>query len=102
MGTKNNPGAYDCYANAEPDEPMFILLGRDRTASLLVMMWTLLRMRLGDEANKEKIAEAGECSRAMAEWAAARGKDVDGAVREFENLIIELGQEYSDFRSRVE
>lgn len=21
MGTKNNPGNFDCYANAEPDEP---------------------------------------------------------------------------------
>lgn len=32
MGTKNNPGAFDCYANAEPDEPMFVLLGRDKHA----------------------------------------------------------------------
>jgi hypothetical protein len=21
MGTKNNPGKFDCYANAEPDSP---------------------------------------------------------------------------------
>lgn len=36
MGTKNNPGRYDCYANAEPDEPMFVLLGHDRHAATLV------------------------------------------------------------------
>ena len=28
MGTKNNPGRFDCYGNAEPDEPIFVLLGR--------------------------------------------------------------------------
>ena len=32
MATKNNPGKFDCYTNAEPDEPMFILLGRDPVA----------------------------------------------------------------------
>ena len=26
MGTKNNPGKFDCYANAKPDEPLFVLL----------------------------------------------------------------------------
>ena len=26
MGTKNNPGKWDCYANAEPDEPMIKLV----------------------------------------------------------------------------
>lgn len=42
MGTKNNPGAYDCYANAEPDEAMFVLLGRDKHAGLLVTLWALI------------------------------------------------------------
>ena len=32
MGTKNNPGQFDCYRNAEPDEPMFVLLARDERA----------------------------------------------------------------------
>lgn len=39
MGTKNNPGKFDCYAKADPDEPMFILLGRDPLAPSLVLMW---------------------------------------------------------------
>lgn len=38
MGTKNNPGTFDCYANAAPDEPMFVLLGRDKHAPLLVRL----------------------------------------------------------------
>lgn len=43
MGTKNTPGTYDCYANAEPDEPMFILLGRDPDAAELVELWAKKR-----------------------------------------------------------
>lgn len=39
MGTKNNPGKFDCYANADPDEPMFVLLARDPLASDLVLLW---------------------------------------------------------------
>jgi hypothetical protein len=32
MGTKRNPGLSDCYAKAEADEPMFVLLARDKHA----------------------------------------------------------------------
>lgn len=46
MGTKNNPGKFDCYTNAEPDEPMFVLLGRDRLAAHLVSIWS--KVRYGD------------------------------------------------------
>ena len=56
MGTKNHPGAFDCYANADPDEPMFVLLGRDRHAAGLVRLWALLRAKAGEDP--EKIAEA--------------------------------------------
>lgn len=45
MGTKNNPGSFDCYANAEPDEPMFTLLARDPLAPGLVRIWAALRSR---------------------------------------------------------
>lgn len=34
MGTKNNPGKYDCYAKAEPDEPLFTLRGKDVSAPI--------------------------------------------------------------------
>lgn len=39
MGSKNQPGAFDCYAKAEPDEPQFQLLGRDNSAPRLVRQW---------------------------------------------------------------
>lgn len=44
MGTKNNPGMFDCYANALPDEHMFILLARDITAPDLVDAWAAGRI----------------------------------------------------------
>lgn len=45
MGTKNEPGKFDCYANAAPDEPMFVLLARDPDAADLVEQWATARMR---------------------------------------------------------
>lgn len=63
MGTKNNPGAFDCYANAEPDEPMFILLGRDVDAPGLVDLWARIREDNGEDP--AKVLEARDCAAAM-------------------------------------
>lgn len=71
--TKNNPGEYDCYAKAKPDEPMFVLLARDEAASALVLLWTMiLRMKPVkdaqlDEKNR-KIAEAEKCADEMIKY----------------------------------
>lgn len=67
MGTKNNPGEFDCYHNAGPDEPMFILLGRDRHAAVLTRVWALLRARDGED--EDKVNEALECATKMDAWA---------------------------------
>lgn len=75
MGTKNDPGDYDCYANAEPDEPMFILLGRDPAASATVEAWRSIRAAIGKEPlDSLKSQEAHVCAKTMAEHAALRGK----------------------------
>lgn len=63
MGTKNNPGAYDCYENAGPDEPMFILLGRDKFAPTLVELWA--HARESDCEAMDKVTEARDCVAAM-------------------------------------
>jgi hypothetical protein len=60
MGTKNDPGDYDCYENADPDEPMFVLLGRDRHAPELVLAWATMRENGGEEA--AVVAEARQCA----------------------------------------
>ena len=84
MGTKNNPGKFDCYEAAAPDEPMFILLARDPVAPYLVRIWASIRK--GDALNAvqhfaamsgllskyqanptslEKLQEAVDCSENM-------------------------------------
>lgn len=67
MGTKNDPGKFDCYGAAEPDEPMFVLLGRDRLAPSLVDEWADLAEG-GLAHSSEKIAEARQCAAAMRAW----------------------------------
>lgn len=66
MGTKNNPGTYDCYANAEPDEPMFILLGRDPFAPALVEYWANIRESV--RGPSAKVEEARACAASMRRW----------------------------------
>lgn len=69
MGTKNNPAPFDCYANAEPDEPMFVLLARDQSAPGLVREWVRWRAeRKGLRHHDAKAIEALACARAMEEW----------------------------------
>lgn len=82
MGTKNSPGAFDCYANAEPDEPMFVLLARDHRAPSLVRQWVAVHRAeriaawdAGDESDypyglTDKEQEALACADAMERWRA--------------------------------
>jgi hypothetical protein len=60
MGTKNSPGKYDCYANLEPDEPYFLLMGRDRHAAYLVNLWAQMREEIGEDP--AKVEEARSCA----------------------------------------
>jgi hypothetical protein len=73
MGTRNNPGKYDCYAKAEPDEPMFILLGRDTSAPEVISQWAThreLEVKLGLRplSDLAVIAEARVCAGEMVKW----------------------------------
>jgi hypothetical protein len=70
MGTRNNPGKFDCYHAAEPDEPMFVLLGRDASAADLVDSWADMRaaeIEAGARpaSDLEKVTEARQCAEAM-------------------------------------
>jgi hypothetical protein len=67
MGSKSNPSKYDCYSRAEPDEPVFVLLGRDPAASLVVKFWVELRKLCG-ETEREVLDEAFDCAVDMAQW----------------------------------
>jgi hypothetical protein len=64
VSTKNNPGKYDCYAKAAPDEPMFVLLARDPLAPTLVRLWAEQQ----SNGKIEKVRESLDCARAMDVW----------------------------------
>ncbi len=70
MGTKENPGAFDCYTRAEPDEPMFVLLGRDPASAILIEAWIALRAN-DDPA---KLVEAKACADDCYAWLMKLGK----------------------------
>ena len=88
MGTKANPAACDCYAKAEPDEPMFILLGRDRHAPTLVWLWSVLRELDGEP--KEVTDEARECIVQMIKWASDHNRQVVGLGQAVMAGVLEL------------
>ena len=79
MGTKNNPGDFDCYANADPDEPMFVLLGRDPFAPKLVDEWAASRAIDGEDM--AKVQEAFKCADMMRAWLVKLGKEEKKLMR---------------------
>lgn len=73
MGTKNNAGEFDCYANALPDEPMFILLARDPAAPDLVNDWADCRAAeicsgCRPKEDQAMVEEARKCATDMRLW----------------------------------
>jgi hypothetical protein len=73
MGTKNQPGKWDCYQNAMPDEPMFILLARDPSAPDLVEDWATQRTKeiaggRRPSSDEAMVDEAISCAANMRHW----------------------------------
>jgi hypothetical protein len=73
MGTKLNPGVYDCYNAAESDEPNFTLLARDPNAGRFVRMWATARLAQIEDGVKPrsdlaKVEAARQCADAMDKW----------------------------------
>ena len=70
MGTKNNPGDFDCYAEAGDDEPVFVLLARDPVAASVVRYWVERRelKTLGTDAEVSKRNDALKCADEMEKW----------------------------------
>lgn len=87
MATKANPGKYDCYAKAEPDEPMFILLARDRHAATLVWLWAALRELDGEHEVANDARK--ECSDMLA-WACEHGRKGVGIGQSALVAVMEL------------
>ena len=63
MSTKKSPGKYDCYAAAQDDEPIFVLLGRDPFVAQLIRLWAYATLASGADIDKAESALfiAAEC-----------------------------------------
>lgn len=77
MGTKANPGSFDCYNNAADDEPMFVLFARDEQAPQRVRDWAFHRLSLVRSGLKpledlDKVTEALKCADDMVAWRNAK------------------------------
>lgn len=94
MGTKNNPGAFDCYQAAHPDEPLFVLLGRDKHAPTLVWLWATLRELDGEDP--AKVAEARQCCADMLAWAYAHDRPCVGLGQATLAGVFELIRSVND------
>jgi hypothetical protein len=73
MGTKLNPGNFDCYENALPDEPMFVLLARDPDMPELVREWAHRRqiaINNGERPHSDQpmVHEAWDCASDARAW----------------------------------
>lgn len=69
MGSKSEPGFYSYLGKAEPNEPVFVLLGRDPQAPDLVRRWADERDRLGE--SRDRVAEAYALAKQMEDYAKA-------------------------------
>ena len=92
MATKNNPGPHSCYDKADPDEPLFTLLGRDPCAPFVVIFWCKMRALLGKDP--AQIEEAGACAEAMRDWAMKLGKNdqIVAAIEAFRMACFEVAK----------
>lgn len=111
MGTKSEPGAFDCYSSAEPDEPMFVLLGRDKHAPTIVWLWATLRELDGED--ETKVAEAQRCAMDMMQWARDHERPVVGIgqaalaavmelIRAVNSAAQQLGQDHTNQMTTIE
>lgn len=114
MSTKTNPGAFDCFANAGPDEEMFILLARDPVAPYLVEIWAALRS--GDlflarrllamcyermdrkPTPPDQLMEAMQCATRMHQWRIAK---LNEAAPRSAQQLCQCGQATIDVCDRV-
>lgn len=63
-----------CLGRSHDDEPVFVIVGRDRVAPTIVRIWAMLARILGTPTRKcaTAVTEAG----AMEAWQKARGSKV--------------------------
>ena len=70
MGTKSDPGEFDCYKKAADDEPIFILRANDPLSPKLVRKWVTMSIgkKRHTRPNILKWMEAMNIAKEMKKW----------------------------------
>lgn len=94
MGTKTDPGPYNCLAKAEDDEPYFTVLARDPIAPVIVRLWVHVA-EIKRSQPRRKLEEALQLAEDMDRWRAFNRPDVElevnGELDRLRAIIIESG-----------
>jgi hypothetical protein len=98
METKANPNPNGCLARALPDEPMFILLGRDPSAPAAIRGWVDERSKLENQDSSQLAAALNDASEFEA-WRIAH--DGEWRNREPGDLELTPSDELSSVAGRV-
>lgn len=71
MSTKSIPGAFRCYEAALPDEPMFVILGRDPAGPATIDFWANQRIKMGKvstDDDRDRIRAAVDEAKDFQQW----------------------------------
>jgi hypothetical protein len=71
--TRRRKVEYDCLAKLEPDEPCFVLIGRDRASAAVIKIWATLWLQeiglgLRPEEDRAQVSQALKIARDMEIW----------------------------------
>lgn len=90
MGTKKNPGQYDCYFKCGLEEPYFVLRANDPLAPVLVQVWAELARRQGEK--EAKVLEARTCAEDMKKWLKDHDKarELEHAARLYNRTLLNV------------
>lgn len=99
--TKTHPGMFRCYEAALPDEPMFVILGRDPAGPATLEFWARERVKQGkvhERDDQDRIKAAIDESKDMADW---RSRMVAHAEEMGEPPVWKLPRPFGDDLSPV-
>lgn len=71
MSTKSNPSMFRCYEAALPDEPMFVILGRDPAGPATLEFWAAERVKqhkVHEQDDQDRIKAAIDEAKDMQGW----------------------------------
>lgn len=100
MARRRRSIEYDCLSKLEPDEPCFVLIGRDRAAPASIKVWATLwlqeiSLKLRPETDRAQVTQALKIARDMEIWLRDRDQRRDHQSQTFDDRGIPLTGEHA-------